>query len=100
MLITHLRDYSVERSIHELANKVDPSVFEARFGAPVSSLEELVAANAITIGRLMEIAPMGTQDPTPSVYNLTMYAMAALLAVAFLANMMMYRCRNGITSRL
>ena len=30
----------------------------------------------------MEIAPPGTVDPTPSLYNLTMYLMAALLALA------------------
>ena len=31
----------------------------------------------------MEIAPDGTVDPTPSLYNTTMYAMAALLVIAF-----------------
>ena len=40
----------------------------------------------MTIGRLMEIAPAGTVDPTSSLYNTTMYAMAALLAIALVAN--------------
>ena len=31
----------------------------------------------------MEIAPEGTVDPTPSLYNTTMYAMAGLLVIAF-----------------
>ena len=34
----------------------------------------------------MEIVPAGTIDPTSSLYNTTMYAMAALLVVAFVAN--------------
>jgi hypothetical protein len=37
----------------------------------------------------MEIAPAGTVDPTPSLYNLTMYLMAALLAVALVSNALM-----------
>ena len=34
----------------------------------------------------MEIAPEGTIDPTPSLYNTTMYTMAALLVIGFIAN--------------
>ena len=34
----------------------------------------------------MEIAPPGSVDPTPSLYNTTMLAMAALLVIAFFAN--------------
>lgn len=36
----------------------------------------------------MEIAPAGTVDPTSSLYNTTMYAMAALLGIALIANKM------------
>ena len=86
--ITYLRDFSVKRSINDLAAKVDPAAFEAKFGAPLSSLEELIAANTVTIGKLLEIVPPGTADPTPNLYNITMYVMAALLVIAFFANMM------------
>ena len=65
---------------------MDPSAFEAKFGAPLNQLSDLVAAKTVTIGRLMEIAPAGTIDPTPSIYNTTMYAMAALLVIAFFSN--------------
>lgn len=44
-------------------------------------------AKTVTIANLMEIAPAGTIDPTPSLYNTTMYTMAGLLTVAALANM-------------
>ena len=86
--LTYLRDFSVKRSINDLAGKVNPAAFESHFGAPLESLEELIAAKTVTIGKLMEIAPAGTVDPTPGVYNITMYVMAGLLVVAFFANMM------------
>jgi hypothetical protein len=54
----------------------------------MSQLEELVGAKTVTISKLMEIAPAGTVDPTPSLYNSTMYAMAGLLIIAFFANLL------------
>ena len=59
------------------------NLFLEKFGAPVEQLEELVKAKTVTVSKLMEIAPEGTVDPTPSLYNTTMYAMAALLVIAF-----------------
>ena len=35
----------------------------------------------------MEVMPEGTVDPTPSLYNSAMFAMAALLVIAFFANL-------------
>ena len=75
-------------ALEDLAKKVDPAAFEAKFGAPINQLSDLVAAKTVTIGKLMEIAPSGTVDPTPSIYNSTMYAMAALLIIAFFSNWM------------
>lgn len=87
--ITYLCQLSVDRAIADLAVRVDPAAFEARFSAPLDSLQELVAANTVTVSRLMELMPPGTVDPTPTLYNTTMFAMAALLAVAFVCNLMM-----------
>lgn len=86
--ITYLRNISKNNAIEDLVAKIDPSTFAAKFGAPVSELSNLVAAKSVTIGRLMEIAPPGTVDPTSSLYNTTMYCMAALLVIAFFANSM------------
>jgi MFS family permease len=87
--ITSLRERSIESAIRDLATKVDPRRFEQAFGAPLDQLDALIAQQTVTIGRLMEIAPAGTIDPTPSLYNLTMYLMAALLAIALVANALM-----------
>jgi len=84
--ITYLRQLSVDDAISSLAAKIDPQLFQQTFGAGVEQLQALVAAKTVTIAKLMEVAPQGTIDPTSSLYNTTMYAMAALLVVAFVAN--------------
>lgn len=86
--ITYLRNISKDSAIQDLVSKVDPAAFAEKFGAPISELPSLLAAKSVTITRLMEIAPSGTIDPTPSLYNTTMYCMAALLIIAFFANLM------------
>ena len=89
LAITSLRDMSVGRAISDLASKVDAAAFAEKFGAPIDQLDQLVAAKTVTVARLMELAPQGTIDPTPSLYNTTMYCMAGLLVVAFFANLML-----------
>ncbi len=89
LAITSLRQMSVTNAINDLATRVDPAAFAEKFGAPLSQLDQLVAAKTVSIAKLMEIAPAGTIDPTPSLYNTTMYCMAALLMVAFFANLAM-----------
>jgi MFS family permease len=84
--ITYLRQLSVDSAIADLSQKIDPAVFLQTFGSGIDQLNALVAAKTVTISKLMEIAPAGTVDPTSSLYNTTMYAMAALLVVAFVAN--------------
>lgn len=89
LAITSLRQSSVNRAIDDLMSKVDHGDFANHFGAPVSELELLVEQKTVTIARLMEIAPPGTVDPTSSLYNTTMTLMAALLAIALIANALM-----------
>lgn len=89
LVITSLRQMSVTAALQDLSAKVDPAAFAEKFGAPLTQLDQLIAAKTVTIARLMEIAPNGTIDPTPSLYNTTMYCMAGLLVVAFFANLWM-----------
>jgi hypothetical protein len=88
LAITQLRQFSLTSEIEKLAAKVDPAAFQAKFGAGVERLNELVAAKTVTIAKLMEIAPAGTVDPTATLYNTTMYAMAGLLVIGLICNMM------------
>ena len=86
--IAKLREASISKSISDLASKVSEVDFEAKFGAPLAKLDELVAAKTVTVQKLMELAPEGTVDPTPGLYNTTMYTMAGLLVIGFVANML------------
>lgn len=86
LAITSLREYSLREAMVRLASTTDPTAFESKFGAPLNELDQLVSQKTVTIARLLEIAPLGTVDPSPTLYNTTMYLMAGLLAIAFLAN--------------
>ena len=86
--ISKLREASISNAISNLASKVNKDAFAEKFGAPLEKIDELVAAKTVTVQKLMEIAPEGTIDPTPSLYNTTMYTMAGLLVIGFFANMM------------
>jgi len=80
----------VKNAIDDLVSKIDPSAFQAKFGAGVEQLQILIDANTVTIAKLMEIVPVGTIDPTPNLYNTTMYLMAVVLFIALLANAFMH----------
>lgn len=86
LLITSLRASALRRAIDELAAKVDPAAFEAKFGAGLERLDALVQANTVTVAKLMELVPQGTPDPSATLYNSTMLVMAGLLVVALVAN--------------
>jgi MFS family permease len=88
--ITLLRERAIRTAIHDLAPRIDPARFQQAFGAGLDQLDALATRQTVTIGKLMEIAPAGTVDPTPSLYNLTMYLMAGLLAVALVANALVH----------
>ncbi len=88
LAITSLRERTRLQAIKQLVEQIDPAEFAEKFGAPVGKLKELVELKTVTISQLMEIAPAGTQNPTPTLYNTTMYLMAALLAVALVCNLL------------
>ena len=74
--------YLVEKFLFlDLLSKVDPSKFQEAFGADLSQAQTLIEAKTLTITKLMNIMPQGTIDPSPFLYNNTMYTMAALVGV-------------------
>lgn len=89
LAITSLRESAVARAIEDLVSRIDPAAFQARFGAGIEQLDQLVAAQTVTIASLMEISPAGTVDPTSGLYNNTMYLMAVLLLIGLVANALM-----------
>ena len=87
-MLTYLKGTAKHDAIDSLVGKIDAGAFERAFGAPVSELETLVSANTVTIARLMELAPPGTVDPSPFLYDSTFYGMAGIISVAAVANSM------------
>ena len=84
--ITSLRESQRLQAIDDLAAKVDPARFRDAFGADKDQLAELVATKTVDIANLIGLLPEGTVDPRATLYNSTMYLMAALLGIALVAN--------------
>lgn len=85
-LLTTLRGKAYTKGVHDLAAQMDPATFESTFGQPIEKLDALVASKAVTIPGLLAALPPGTLDPTPGLYNDTMYIMGGALATAAVCN--------------
>jgi MFS family permease len=85
-LLLKLRGNSERGAIKELMDSVDPAKFEQAFGAPVNSIDSLIKAKTVTITKLMELAPPGVVDPTPYIYDSTMYTMSGLMVLATISH--------------
>lgn len=81
-----LRAISEGKAIQDLLTKISPESFEATFGAPMERASELLAAKTLNISKLLALAPPGTIDPTPHLYDTTMYTLSAMAATAFVAH--------------
>ncbi len=86
--LVYLRTLSERSAIRDLAAKCDPQRFFDRFGASVDSLEQLITSKSVTIRSLLELCPAGTLDPTPFLYNSTMFVAAGAMGVAALATVL------------
>jgi len=81
-LLLNLRKLAETDAITDLLSKVDPVAFSAKFGVDVDQAQSLIEAKTLTISKLMTIMPPGTVDPSPFLYNNTMYTMAGLVGTA------------------
>jgi hypothetical protein len=54
----------------------------------MESAYELLASKTLTISKLLVLAPPGTLDPTPHLYDTTMYALSGLMAMAVITHSM------------
>jgi len=80
-LLLNLRKAAESSAIQDLLTKVDPQKFQTTFGADMSQVQALMDAKTLTISKLMTIMPPGTLDPSPFIYNNTMFTMAGLVSV-------------------
>jgi len=87
-LLLNLRKMAESNAINDLLSKVDQNTFMNTFGASVNDAQTLIEAKTLTISKLMTIMPPGTIDPSPFLYNNTMYTMAGLVGVASVMHFM------------
>jgi len=79
-LLLNLRKSAESSAIQDLLAKVNPATFQETFGADLTQAQSLIEAKTLTISKLMTIMPPGTLDPSPFIYNNTMYVMAGLVS--------------------
>ncbi len=92
-LLTYLKDRREANSIHELSEHVDPNAFVERFGAPLSELDTLIESKAVSISKILQMIPedISVTDPTPFLFDDTMYAMSGIMALCAGANFALRR---------
>lgn len=73
-------------AINDLMTKVDPQKFESTFGASMDKAADLVSSKALNISKLLTLCPPGTLDPSPYLYNTTMYTLSGAMVVACVAH--------------
>ncbi|GMH92884.1 hypothetical protein TrVE_jg10841 [Triparma verrucosa] len=89
MGLAFLRSKAEREAIDDLAQNIDPAVFESTFGATFDNRESLIESKTLTINKLMEIAAEGTNDPTPHLYDQTFMMAAGFLGVAAVSNQLL-----------
>ena len=87
-LFLALRNRSEFNAINDLLQRISPEKFQEFFGVDMSHVNELIQAKTITINKLMTLVPEGVQDPTPFLYDSTMYVMTGLMAMSALSHYM------------
>eukprot|EP00494_Astrolonche_serrata_P032504 UN32773 len=68
-ITSYIRDKSISEAIHDLTQKISDEDFFHHFSTTKDHLEELITNKSITISRLMDILPPGTDDPTKYIYD-------------------------------
>jgi hypothetical protein len=88
-LVGYFRQNSIREAILDLTSKTDDATFFKTFGAGKDQIHLLIQQKTVTINRLLEILPSHIPDPTPFMYDKTMFVMASLQGLALLFNLML-----------
>lgn len=96
-MLTTLRNISEQTAINDLMTKVSPAQFQKTFGAPMEQANELLAAKTLSISKLMALVPPGTLDPTPHLYDTTMYSLGGIMTCAVIAHGLVRPVKTPIT---
>jgi len=83
-ILLHLRSKEETRAIEEILLNIDPELFKATFDVDISQAGLLLESKVLTLSKLVSLLPPELSDPTPFLYNSSMYTMAGLAGVAAL----------------
>ena len=85
-IVTGLRDRAYLHHATELTKICDETAFVAAFGEPSANLPALIKSKTVTLPLLLHIAPAGTPDPTPMLYDSAFHTLAGCSALALVCN--------------
>lgn len=83
-ILLHLRSVEEARSINTMLIQIDPQVFVKATGQSIDMASSMLETKALTMSKLVTMLPSGMSDPTPFLYNSTMFTMAGLAACSAL----------------
>ena len=83
-ILLHLRSVEEAKSIETILRSVDPAVFKSVIGEDISSATVLLENKSLTLSKLVSMLPQDVVDPSPFLYDSTMYTMAGLAACSAL----------------
>jgi len=81
-ILLHLRNKEESKAIDEILVKVDPELFRETFGVNVCQVDVLLETKVLTLSKLVSLLPPGATDPSPFLYNSSMFTMAGLACFA------------------
>ena len=90
-LVAKVREYSYTKHALAIVDTCDEAAFDAAFGVPRSEAASLIASKTVTLPLLLPIAPAGTVDPSPLLYNDAFYTLAGFSALACVCNVAAFR---------
>ena len=86
------------QAITDMLPHIDPAILASRFGTTFEQfsasntlspeLVQLMDAKTLTLAKLLAVAPPGTVDPTPFLYDPALRTMAGLVAIAAISHAM------------
>ena len=97
-VVTRIRDYSYAKHAAALTELCEEPTFVATFGAPTSQLDTLLASKTVTLPLLLHIAPAGTPDPTPLLYDDAFYALGTSAALACACKVLVFSMTRPVQS--
>ena len=81
-ILLYFRNKEESKAIEEILLNIDPQLFSEAFGVHISQVNQLLETKVVTLSKLVTLLPPGVEDPSPFLYNSSMFTMAGLAGLA------------------